>query len=206
MSFKIFLPLLLVVISSSAFADGPYVLGEVTHSNLSLDKGTFNDDLTAAGATGLSSSDNGSGNQWRIQAGYKFNPYFAVEAGYIDLGKADYKANFFGGTAKGSEKAGGIDLAVLGIIPVTDNFSVFGKAGLVVAKVQTKLTSGGPAATNINDTSTEARPLIGAGATYSLLKNVDLRFDYDYVPNLGNSGKSGKMDDNMVSAGISYNF
>jgi OmpA-OmpF porin, OOP family len=200
------LPFLFLIVSSPVLADGPYVLGEVTHSNLSLDKGTFNDDLAAAGATGLNSSDHGSGNQWRLQAGYKFNPYFAVEAGYIDLGKADYKANFFGGTAKGSEKAGGIDFAALGIIPVTDNFSLFGKAGLVAAKVQTKLTSGAPAAIGVNDTSTEVKPLIGAGATYSLLKNVDLRFDYDHVSNIGSSGKGGKMDDDMVSAGISYNF
>jgi OOP family OmpA-OmpF porin len=206
MYLKIGLPLLFVVISSSAFADGPYVLGEVTHSNISLDKGTFNDDLTAAGATGLSSSENGSGNQWRLQAGYKFNPYFAVEAGYIDLGQADYKANFAGGAAKGSQKAGGVDLAVLGILPVTDNLSLFGKAGLVAAKVDTKLTSGAPAATNINDSSTEIRPLLGAGATYSLLKNVDLRFDYDHVSDIGKSGKGGKMDDDMVSAGVSYNF
>jgi OOP family OmpA-OmpF porin len=206
MNLKIALPLLFVAISTNALADGPYVVGEVTHSNLSLDKGTFNDDLTAAGATGLSSSDDGSGNQWRLQAGYKFNPYFAVEAGYIDLGKADYKARFAGGSAKGSEKAGGVDLALLGIYPVTDNISVFGKVGLVAAKVTTKLSSGAPAALHVNDSSTEVRPLFGAGATYSVMKNVDLRFDYDHVSNLGNSGKSAKMDDDMVSAGISYSF
>ena len=155
MNFKTTLPLLLAIAAPSAFADGPYVVGEVTHSNLSLDKGTFNKALTAAGATGLSSSDDGSGTQWRLQAGYKFNPYLAIEAGYIDLGKADYKANFAGGTAKGSEKAGGLDLAVLGMYPVTDHLSVFAKAGLVAAKVETKLTYTTPALTNIKDSSTE---------------------------------------------------
>jgi len=206
MNFKTTLPLLLAIAAPSAFADGPYVVGEVTHSNLSLDKGTFNKALTAAGATGLSSSDDGSGTQWRLQAGYKFNPYLAIEAGYIDLGKADYKANFAGGTAKGSEKAGGLDLAVLGMYPVTDHLSVFAKAGMVTAKVETKLTSTTPALTYIKDSSTEVRPLIGAGATYTVLKNVDLRFDYDHVSGLGKSGKGGKMDDDMISAGISYNF
>jgi len=206
MILKITLPLLLVAVSSSVLADGPYILGEVTHSNLSLEKGTFNNDLTAAGATGLTSREDGSGNQWRLQAGYKFNPYFAIEAGYIDLGQADYKASFAGGTAKGSEKAGGIDLAVLGMIPVMDKLSVFGKAGLVLAKVETRLNSGAPAATNIKDSSTEVRPLLGAGAAYNVWKNVDLRFDYDHVFDIGKSGKSGKMSDDMLSAGISYNF
>lgn len=205
-SLKVILPLVFTGISSGALADGPYVVGEVTHSNLSLDTGTFDRDLSAAGATGLTSRDNGSGNQWRLQAGYKFNPYFAVEAGYIDLGKADYRANFAGGTAKGSEKAGGLDLAILGILPITENLSVFGKAGAVAEKVETRLTSTAPAATSFKDSSTMVSPLVGVGATYSVMKNMDLRFDYDHVSNIGKSGKGGKMSDDMLSAGLSYNF
>lgn len=206
MKLELTLAAILTVCSSAAFADGPYIVGEVTHSSLSLDKAGFNADLAAAGATGISSSTDGSGNQWRLQAGYKFNPYFAVEAGYIDLGKADYKATYTGGVAKGSEKAGGVDLAVLGILPVTDNLSFFAKAGLIAAKVETKLSSTAPAVTNIKDSSTEVRPLIGAGATYSVSKNIDLRVDYDRVTGLGKAGKGGSMDDNMFSAGVSYNF
>jgi len=198
--------LLLAAIATSALADGPYIVGEITHSNLSMDKHAFDQDLTAAGATGLSSSDDGSGNQWRLQAGYKFNPYLAVEAGYIDLGKANYKANFAGGSARGSEKAGGVDLAVLGIYPVTDNLSLFAKGGVIAAKVETKLEANTPTAVRLSDSSYSVRPLLGAGATYNIAKNVDVRFDYDYVPGIRGTSKGGKMDDNMVSAGISYNF
>ncbi len=206
MNLKFTLPLLLAFVATTAQADGPYLVGEVSHSNLSLDKGTFNKDLTAAGATGLTSKDDGSGNQWRIQAGYKFNPYLAIEGGYIDLGQADYTANFAGGTAKATEKAGGFDLAVLGMYPITDSLSVFAKGGVIAAKVDTKLSSAALPAAHVSDSMTEIRPLAGAGLTYSIMKNIDLRFDYDHVFGIGNSSKAGKMDDNILSAGISYNF
>jgi hypothetical protein len=206
MNLKISLTLLLTFVATTAQADGPYIVGEVSYSNLSLDKGSFNKDLSAAGASGLTSKDDGSGNQWRIQAGYKFNPYLAIEGGYIDLGQADYKANFAGGTAKATEKAGGFNLVVLGMYPLTDSLTVFAKGGVIAAKVDTKLSAAALPAAYVSDSSTEVRPLAGAGFTYSVMKNIDLRFDYDHVFGIGNSSKGGKMDDNIVSAGISYNF
>jgi len=201
----IVLPILLATFATSAFAKGLYVTGQVTHSNLSLDKHTFDNVLSNAGAAGINSSTDGSGDQWRLQAGYQFNPYFAIEGGYIDLGTADYKANFASGSAKGHEKAGGVDFAVLGIIPATDNLAIFAKAGLIAAKVETKLSSGSPAV-DIKDSTTEVRPLIGAGVSWKVMQNVDLRFDYDHVAGLGKSSNAGRMDDNMVSAGIAYHF
>lgn len=206
MRLQALLPLLFAVIASPAWADGTYIVGEVTHSNLSLDTATFNQDLTAAGAAGLGSKGDGSGNQWRLQAGYQFNPYVAIEAGYIDMGKADYKASYAGGNAEGSVKAGGLDLAVLGIYPVTDKFSIFGKLGLIEAKVQSKLSSGPQAGVIVKDTTTQARPLLGIGASYQVLENVDLRADYDHVSDLGSASKGGKADADMVSAGLAYHF
>jgi OOP family OmpA-OmpF porin len=206
MNLKFTLPLLFATISINALAEGAYVLGEVTRSSLSLDQSKFNSDLTAVGATGLSSSDSGSGTQWRLQLGYKFSSNFALETGYIDLGTANYRASFAGGAATATEKAGGIDLAALGMLPLTETLSVFGKVGAVAAIVKTNLSSSAPAMASIGDSSTKIRPLLGVGATYSLQKNVDLRVDYDHVSGLGKSGQGGAMSDNMVSVGVAYNF
>jgi len=199
--------LALLALSPTAFADGFYGLGEVTHSSASLDSAHFDSALTANGATGLSSSDSGSGNQWRLQGGYRFNPYLAVEAGYIDFGKVDYTASYTGGSAQGSLKAGGVDMAVLVGVPLGDSFSVFGKVGGVEASVKSNLTASAPAALASGDASTHVlRPLLGVGAIYKLTDNVDVRGDYDYVSGLGDSGKTGKMDVNLFSLGLAYNF
>ena len=200
-------PLALFALTTTAFADGFYGLGEVTHSSSSLDQSHFDTALTASGATGLSSSDSGSGEQWRLQGGYRFNPYLAVEAGYIDFGKAKYQASYTGGSAQGSLKAGGLDMAVLGSLPVNDSFSVFGKVGVVDAKVESSLTASAPATlASGSDSVYSIKPLLGVGAIYKLSQNVDLRGDYDYVGGLGKSSTTGQMDASMFSVGVAYNF
>ncbi|MBS0330676.1 MAG: outer membrane beta-barrel protein, partial [Proteobacteria bacterium] len=189
------------------FADGFYGVGEITRSNLSLDRNHFDGALLANGATGLSSSDSGNSTKWRLQGGYRFNPNLAVEAGYIDFGKAKYTASYSGGSAQGSLKAGGVDVATLLSLPLSDSFSVFGKAGVVAAKVDSRLAASGVAVAASGDASTHVvRPLLGVGALYKLSDHVDLRADYDHVSGLGKSDKTGKMTANMVSLGLAYNF
>lgn len=200
-------PIALFALTTTAFADGFYGVGEITYSSLSLDQSHFNDALISNGATSLSSSDSGSDTKWRLQGGYRFNPYLAVEAGYIDFGKAKYQASYTGGSAQGSLKAGGVDMAVLGSLPVNDSLSVFGKVGVVDAKVESSLTASAPAAlASGSDSVYSIKPLLGVGAIYKLTQNVDLRGDYDYVGGLGTSSKTGQMDASMFSVGVAYNF
>jgi len=207
MKLHLLAPLALCVLTPTAFAEGFYGVGEVTHSSASLDRSYFDSTLTTNGATGLASSDSGSSNQWRLQGGYRFNPNLAVEAGYIDFGKADYTATYTGGSAQGTLKAGGVDVAALVSLPLNDSFSVFGKVGAVAAKVESSLSAGAPATQASGDASDNVvRPLLGVGALYKLTQNVDLRADYDYVSGLGQSDKTGKMDVSMISLGMAYNF
>ncbi|MGE5470366.1 MAG: outer membrane beta-barrel protein [Bacteroidota bacterium] len=200
-------PFVFVFVTAAASAEGFYGVGEMTHSNNSLNRSNFDNELTANGATGLSSSDHGNSNQFRLQGGYRFNENLAVEAGYIDFGKAKYTADYAGGSAQGKVKAGGMDVAALLALPLTDRFSVFGKAGVVAARVKSTLVADAPAALASGNTSTTViRPLLGVGASYKLTQNVDLRADFDHVNGLGKALKTGKMDDNMVSFGVGYNF
>ncbi len=197
----------LIAFSQVGFAAGFYGVGQVTRSQASLEKNYFNGQLAGAGATGLSSSTDGSGYQWRLQGGYRFNQYLAVEAGYIDFGQADYKASYAGGSARGKLKAGGADLVALASLPVNQDFSVFGKAGLVFAHVQSSLAAGAPAGlASDSSNSNVVRPLLGIGANYKLTEHLDLRADFDHVSGLGDSHKTGKMDSNMVSLGFAYGF
>ena len=201
------LPLALCVFTTTASADGFYGVAAVSHSSDSLDRSHFDSALTANGATGVSSSDKGSGNQWRLQGGYRFNPNVAVEAGYIDFGKTRYSANYNGGSASGELKAGGLNVAALLSLPINDSLSVFAKAGVVAAKVDSTLSAGAPAALASGSTSSHVvRPLLGVGALYKLSDHIDLRADYDRVSGLGKSDKTGKMDVNIVSLGLAYNF
>lgn len=206
MKFQYLAPLAFILVNATASAEGFYVLGEVTHSSNKLKRNTFDNALTSNGATGLSSSDKGGSNQWRLQGGYRFSPNLAVEGGFIDFGKAKYTATYSGGSAQGKVKASGVDVAAVLSLPVTDDFSVFGKAGVVAARVKTSLSADAPAnAASGSSSSTVVRPLLGLGASYKLTQNVDLRADIDHVSGLGKSA-TGKMSDNMFSMGLGYNF
>jgi OOP family OmpA-OmpF porin len=207
MKYGKWIPLTFLVLSNAVVAGDLYVVGDVTHSKDSLKKSTFDSALIGAGATGLSSSDSGNGNQWRLQLGYGFNSNFAVEGGYIDFGRAKYSAAYAGGAATGELKAGGVDLVALGILPLSDKFSIFGKAGAVALKAKSSLAASVPAeAATGNATSSEVRPLIGLGASYKVANNVDLRAEFDHVNGIGKSNKTGTMDSNMVSLGVAYHF
>jgi OOP family OmpA-OmpF porin len=90
---------------------------------------------------------------------------------------------------------------------VTDSLSVFGKAGMVAAKVESGLAADAPASLASGSASENVvRPLLGVGGRYKLTQHLDLRADYDYVKGLGKSGKTGKMDANLFSLGAAYNF
>lgn len=202
------LPLALLAVSTCTWADdGWYVVGEVTHARDKLDTSTADAALTAAGATALTSSGKHNSNKWRLQLGYQVNSNFAVEAGYIDFGKVNYSASYAGGAASGTAKAGGIDVAALGILPLTDSLSVFGKAGLVAARVKSDLAATGSAATATGSASANVvSPLFGLGLDYKLNPAVDLRAEYDHASNLGKSGKTGKLTADMLSVGLAYHF
>jgi len=206
MKFATMMSLSLLVASTCAMADDWYVVGEVTHSKTKLDTSASNTALTTAGATGLvTSNGKDNGNQVRLQLGYKVNPNFAVEAGYIDFGKAKFTSTYTGGTADGTVKAGGIDVAALGILPVTDSLSVFGKAGIVAAQVKSSLSATG--LTSPGDTkSNVVAPLLGLGVSYKISDNTDLRAEYDHVSKLGKSDKTDKLTSNMISMGVAYHF
>lgn len=201
------LAVMLLAASSGSFANGVYVSGQVSRSDTSLDRSYFHNQLTGAGGTGVTGSDDGQGTQWRLQGGYRFNPNFAVEAGYIDLGKSSYQASYTGGSASGELKAGGVDVAALAILPLGESFSVFGKAGAIAASIDATLTASAPAAAASGKSSThEVLPLLGVGASYKLSQNFDLRADFDRVSGIGKSSKTGEMDSNMFSLGATYTF
>ncbi|CAN5879768.1 hypothetical protein BH11PSE8_BH11PSE8_27810 [soil metagenome] len=207
MSFSKCAALALCLATGAASAEGLYVVGEVTRSSDSLNRDHFDRSITSAGAAGLSSSAREGSNQWRLQGGYRFGENWAVEAGYMDLGKAKYSAAYTGGTANGSLEAAGFDAAGLYLLPLASGFTLFGKAGIVIAKVKSNLAGvPGEGAGSIDASSTSVKPLLGLGFTYALTEHIDLRSEFDHVGRIGSSNRTGTMNASMFSVGAVYHF
>lgn len=193
--------------ASSAYASNWYGLGMVSHSSASFDHGAADDALATAGATALVPSSKDKSDRWRLQLGYRFNDYLAMEGGYIDLGKAKYRAGYTGGGASGSLQAGGPDILALAMVPVGSRFSLYGEAGAIDAKIKSELSATGPgAAASGSDNRSRVRPIFGLGALYNFTDAMRLRVGYERINNLGDRNLLGSMDMNVYSAGLSYRF
>lgn len=130
--------------------------------------------------------------------GYQFNENFAFEAAYLDFGKtkAKYPENNATHEYTGSMK--GVELSGVGILPLTNDFSVFGKIGAFNWYGKNK----GPFNTRKSDGWSA---IAGLGLTYQLNTSWQARVEYQYVPDIGD-GTIGGTNAHFTSIGISYQF
>jgi OOP family OmpA-OmpF porin len=165
--------------------------------------------LSDFGITATSSADD-SGKGLKLFAGYRLNQNWAVEGGYADLGEATWNSIVTApssGTVSISWKAEAWSLAAIGILPVSDQFEIFGKVGgfFYNADASATATGGGVAAAGSEDDD-GAGWLVGVGASYSLTKNIAVRAEWEGYQNVGDENTTGKSDINMLSVGIQYKF
>lgn len=147
--------LLAVLASTSAFAasaadDSGFYAGAGVGQTL-VDERGYDDEDTA----------------FSVFGGYQFNRYFAVEGAYNDFGKIEPEA-------LGRDlEADALSVTAVGILPFTDKFSAYAKAGFSRWNLDTEL----PAVTGTRDDS-GTDPTYGLGAEYRFNDAVSLRGEY----------------------------
>jgi OmpA-OmpF porin, OOP family len=184
---------------------GVYLFGSAGATEYSSFKSSFDDHVAAAGFTGIQSSVDKYDRGLKGGIGYNFNRYFGLEAGYVSLGKSDYSATVTGGSATGRVKAGGAVLSGVATAPLGGGFSVFGKAGIINAKVQMAIdvaSAGGPA--EITNTATRTKGAYGVGIAYDLDARWSVRSEYEYFREIGAADTTGTANVFMFSLGVVY--
>ncbi|MEY3201938.1 MAG: hypothetical protein RIR70_1488 [Pseudomonadota bacterium] len=209
MKLKTTLALTLLALSSApALAAGNfYVLGAggTTHAN--VNQSEIDADLRNAGLTLLSSSVDNNDVGYKLQVGYQFNPNFAIEGGYVNLGKFGYSASLTGGSGGGDAKVDGWNIGLLGTLPLANNFGVFAKLGTIDAKVKTRIYAVGTGGSgSIDESSTKWKTNLGLGGTWMVSKNLGVRLEYEEFWKLGDKDTTGESDVSMLSIGLSYHF
>lgn len=139
------------------------------------------------------------------------NKNFALEGGYADLGKPLTWNSTVTVPATGSVSANwkgkAWTLAAVGLLPVTDQFEVFGKLGAHRWDVDVSASAvggGGAAAGSWSDSGSSW--LYGLGASYSFTKNLAVRAEWERYQDVGDEDNTGKSDVDMWSLGIQYKF
>ena len=168
---------------------GLYLGGSLGYSTIDLDVGA----LRAAGMTTLSSDDNDTG--WKLFAGYQFHRNWAVEGSYYDLGNFNASGTVTGTAtpANVSVNVKGWGLAAVGILPLQQNFSLFGKLGGFWSDSSASATAG-PFAAATGDSNSEW--LAGIGMTYNFSRNWGVRAEAEFIGS----------DTQFYSIGVQFKF
>ena len=109
--------------------------------------------------------------------GKNFNQYVAIELGYVDLGKFEYKSSTSNGNSLNREtnfRGGYLDL--IGTIPMSQRFSVYGKVGGSYGQVRDDYTGNrGPAVTSPNGRYKSGNVKAGVGLEYKFSEALAVR-------------------------------
>jgi OmpA-OmpF porin, OOP family len=175
---KIAIAVLLSAVVAPAVAADNYVGLRVGQARTNMDNGT----CCTAGAQ----SANPTG--WGVFVGHDFNPNFALEAEYLNLGEIKSGDN--------SVKSTGFSVSGVGSFPINEQFSLFGKLGYAVITGK----PGGPA--NWGDQNNRA-VTYGLGGQFNVSPAVGIRLAWDRY-HFNDTAWNGNA--NLVSIGALFKF
>jgi OOP family OmpA-OmpF porin len=204
------LGLMSFAVMSSAFAAEKdnfwYIGGNIGQSRAKIDDASISSALTGAGFTS-SINDDDKGDAYKLFGGYQFNKNFAVEGGYFNLGDFGYTATTVpAGSLNGKIKLQGLNIDGVGMLPLSQKFSVFGRLGLQYAEAKDDFSSTGavPAPTNSSTNKNGFNYKAGLGVQYDFTQSLGMRLEAERFRINDAAGNDG--DILMYSIGLVYRF
>lgn len=215
--------ILAVVATAPAYAndDTHWYMGfDIGQANVDVDqRGLDSSVIDAFNAFGLdvlsgSSKVSDESLTYGLTFGYQPWKFLAFEVGYADFGRAEYKAQAtltdgtttFDGNLKVSGDTRGPALSVLGILPVGDVWSLYGRAGVLFAHTNydaTATVAGESASAEDSDDTQEF--LWGAGVGYTGGRWTT-RVEYQQALDVGTNAGLGEADCTRITIGAIYRF
>ncbi|NNG25746.1 OmpA family protein [Massilia sp. ML15P13] len=184
-----------------------YMGAGVGQSRASIDDERLRRSLTANGATLVSFDEDERDTGFKLFVGKQLNRYFAVEAGYFDLGKFDFDASTSGnGTLRGEAGFRGVNLDLVGRLPLTQRLSLLGRAGVQYAKTRTHFSGNRLNAVTNPNPATEGRSnaKLGLGLEYQLSEALAVRGEVERYRLNDAVGNRGDVD--LASVSLVYKF
>ena len=143
---------------------------------------------------------------YKVFGGYQFNPYFGVEAGYFNLGKFGFDSQTTPlGTLNGHFKVDGINLDLVGSLPINDQLSVLARMGVINGRSRDTFTSTGAVTlTNPNPEITKRDYKAGLGFAYKFSQSMTLRGEIERYKI--NDAMGGKANMNLATLSLVFPF
>ena len=187
-------------------APGWYLGGNLGGTRGDFNNDAVNRDLTGKGFTVNSSRTDNSSSGGKIFGGYQLTPNFAVEGGYFDLGRYSYGSTTIpAGAFNGNSKVSGLNLDLVGMAPVSDRFSVFGRIGAAYAQNRGSFTSTGLVPlNNANSRRNDTNLKVGLGVQYAITEALAVRAEVERYRISDPIRNRSNID--MASVGLVYYF
>lgn len=120
----------------------------------------------------------GKDTAWKLFGGYMFYPNVGLEAAYVNLGDVTYSGDFSGAAVTGGKvEISGFNVAAIGVLPLTESFSVFGKFGFFAWDVEASDTTAGIGAFTAQADGSNAS--FGVGVSYNFTRNLGVRAEWE---------------------------
>jgi OOP family OmpA-OmpF porin len=185
---------------------GWYGGANVGRSAATIDDERINRGLLGSGFSASTLVDDDRSTGYKIFGGYQLNRNFAIEGGYFDLGNFGYTATTVpAGTLDGRIKLRGLNLDLVGTVPLSEKFSVFGRAGLNYAQARDSFSgTGAVQVANSNPRKNDTNYKLGFGLQYALSESLAVRAEAERYRINDAIGNRGHID--LVSVGLIYRF
>lgn len=192
--------------SAAAEESGWYVGGSVGPSYADIDEDGINTGLASSGFPVTAFEDDERDTGYKLFAGYQFNRYIAIEGGYFDLGEFDFQATTLpDGMLDGRIEIHGVNLDLVGMVPLTDRFAIFGRAGVQRARAKDRFIGSGIVNVfNPRREETDTNYKAGVGLQYAITPSLDFRFEVERYRIDDAVGNTGDID--LLSVGLVYRF
>jgi len=206
--FRLSLLALALVSSQAATAadDGWYAGLSLGESHVNIDESRIIARLLNDGFTSASLRENDKDFSYKVLGGYQFNRHFAMEGGYFNLGRFGYNAEMEPtASTRGDTRMKGLNLDLVGILPISESFSVFGRAGAIYGQTRTRFFGQGPVTVDPSRASErEVSHKYGVGLQYNLSPSVTMRIEAERYRMDDAIDRTGDID--VFTVGAVYRF
>ena len=181
-----------------------YIGAGVGQSRATIDEPRLRASLAANGETVTGFTKDQRDTGYKLFVGRQLNQYFAVEAGYFDLGKFDFKSSTSGnGVLNGEAGFRGVNLDLLGQLPLSQRLSLLGRVGMHYTKTNTEFSGNRLlGSTNTHASERKLNAKLGLGLEYKFSEALALRGEverYRLNDAVGNRG-----DADLYSVSLVY--
>ena len=158
------------------------------------------------GLTTRNLSEDRRDTAYKVFVGFPMSPYWAIETGYFDLGRFGYSSNTTpAGTLSGTSRIKGLNLDLVGTLPITDRWSLLGRVGAAYAETRNNFSGTGAAARgNSSQTTRDTNYKYGFGTQYAFSPAMTMRLEGERYRVDNVMGKRANVD--VVSVALVYRF